>query len=304
MELTLKNHKNKILVVIGMLVAVISVIIVTQSIKSALAVTTGNILPSADGAYLQWRTKPATSTTHYTLIDESSCNGTTDYNFTNTTSNRDSYKTSTSSIPDNVVISSITITPCASRNIAGNGSSALNVFYRYNGVNSADGGNYNLPIGVVPVTLTSTNFTGLSLLKTASTTLEIGAVLTSGNKGVRLSKIVVNITYSTSTPTVTTTGATSTTDVATYLTGSGNPNGIPATGWFRYSTTTPGTCNDSFGIRNPLSGGVDLGSGTSFVPFSATAKALTPSTTYYYCAIASNVWGTVFGLVVPFTTLP
>ena len=35
------------------------------------------------------------------------------------------------------------------------------------------------------------------------------------------------------------------------------------TGWFRYATTNPGTCNDTFGTRAPATGGTSLGAGTS-----------------------------------------
>ena len=38
---------------------------------------------------------------------------------------------------------------------------------------------------------------------------------------------------------------------AATLNGTANPNGAPTTGWFRYATTNPGTCNDTFGTRAP-----------------------------------------------------
>src|SRR5262249_36811117 len=72
--------------------------------------------------------------------------------------------------------------------------------------------------------------------------------------------------------------------------------------WFRYSTTNPVTCNDSFGTRVPASSGTDLGSGSSATSFTLSASGLTANTTYYYCAIASNALGTSFGAVVTFTT--
>ena len=37
-----------------------------------------------------------------------------------------------------------------------------------------------------------------------------------------------------------------------YLIGTANPNGAATLAWFRYSTVSPGTCNDSFGTRAPL----------------------------------------------------
>src|SRR5262249_23473701 len=72
--------------------------------------------------------------------------------------------------------------------------------------------------------------------------------------------------------------------------------------WFRYSTTTPGTCNDTFGTRAPYSSGTGLGSGTADQPYSYGIASLLPGTKYYYCAIASNSYGTGFGAVMSFTT--
>src|SRR5690606_24624833 len=82
------------------------------------------------------------------------------------------------------------------------------------------------------------------------------------------------------------------------------PNGFSSTGWFRYDTTNPGTCNDSFGIRAPASGGTSLGSGASGVSYSRNLTGLTPGTTYYFCAIASSSVGTGFGGILSFTTPP
>ncbi len=103
-------------------------------------------------------------------------------------------------------------------------------------------------------------------------------------------------------PSVTTNGAASTTDSSVLLNGSANPNGLTSTGWFRYSTANPGSCNDSFGTRSPASGGMDLGLGTFYTAYSSYVSGLTPGTTYYYCAIAMNSAGTGFGNIVSFTT--
>ncbi|QQS31614.1 MAG: carboxypeptidase regulatory-like domain-containing protein [Acidobacteriota bacterium] len=103
-------------------------------------------------------------------------------------------------------------------------------------------------------------------------------------------------------PTVTTNAATAVTASVATLNGAANPNGSATTGWFRYSTTDPGTCNDTFGTRAPTSGGSSLGSGTSLANYSQAIAGLAPATTYYYCAIASNAIGTEFGSVLSFTT--
>lgn len=105
-----------------------------------------------------------------------------------------------------------------------------------------------------------------------------------------------------SSPTATTSPATQVTKTSATLNGSGVPNGESTTGWFRYSTAYPGTCNDTFGTRVPASGGVALGAGNSSVAYSYAVSGLPPGTPYYFCAIASNLSGTSFGAVLSFTT--
>jgi hypothetical protein len=156
--------------------------------------TAGPLVPSVDGFYLQWT--PKTGTTHYTMVDETTCNGTTDYNRTTTVGNRDSYVIDVSSIPDGSKITQLDITPCASKHLNGGANSTMNVFYRFNGTNSTDAGNYSLT-GTTPVALAATSFTSLSHFKSATSTLDVGAVLSAGNKGARLGRIAVQITYTT-----------------------------------------------------------------------------------------------------------
>ncbi len=103
-------------------------------------------------------------------------------------------------------------------------------------------------------------------------------------------------------PSATTNVATSVTATGAQLEGAANPLGASATGWFRYATTDPGTCNNVFGTRAPGSGGAALGSGTSSVPYAEPITGLSPNTSYYYCALASNSGGTAVGAVVSFTT--
>ena len=73
-------------------------------------------------------------------------------------------------------------------------TSTLKVFYRYNGTNSGDAGNYALTT-TTPMQLATTTFSGLFLSKTASSTLQIGAVLSSGGAGDRLNRIAAIVTY-------------------------------------------------------------------------------------------------------------
>ncbi len=165
----------------------------------AFASTTASIVPTGAGNYSAWT--PSTGTTHYTLVDESSCNGTTDYVSTTGAGNRDSYSVSLASVPNGASITGISITPCASKD-ATSGTANMSVFYRLNGVDSADGAAYALS-GKTPVGLSATNYTGLSVTKNASTTLEIGAVRVSGTTGARLSRIATVVTYITTPPTPT-----------------------------------------------------------------------------------------------------
>jgi len=103
-------------------------------------------------------------------------------------------------------------------------------------------------------------------------------------------------------PTVTTQAATSVTATQATLNAAGTPFGSTTTGYFRYSTTNPTTCNDTFGTRAPATGGTNLGSGGTATPFTQALTGLTPGATYYFCAIVQNAVGTGFGAVLSFVT--
>ncbi len=90
-------------------------------------------------------------------------------------------------------ITSVAITPCASRNSNGGSNPVMNVYYRWGGENSSDSGAYSLT-GTTPASLSATAFSA-SLIKSSTSTLEIGAVYASGSKGVRLSQISATLTY-------------------------------------------------------------------------------------------------------------
>jgi titin len=179
----------------------------------AIAASSGAIYPSGAGTYNAWT--PSSGVTHYTLVDETSCNGTTDYVRTTTVGNRDSFAVALSAVPDGSTITSITVTPCASRNT--NKTAVMNVFYRLNGTNSADQGAYNLS-GTTPTPLSGTVYSGLSVVKTATTTLEVGAVLTSGTGGARLSNISTTITYTPTLPSAPSSLAVAATSTGLFLT--------------------------------------------------------------------------------------
>ncbi len=159
----------------------------------AVASVTGDTLPSGIGNYNAFSTTG--TSTHYLNVDEASCNGLTDYNFTSTVGSRDSYAVSLAAVPNGAAITSVAISPCASRVSGGGTDPVMNVFYRLNGAQSSDAGSYALT-GTTPVAKFATSYS-VSIAKNATTTFEIGAVLTSGTKGVRLSQIKAVFTYST-----------------------------------------------------------------------------------------------------------
>ena len=188
-----KNIKISILATCLLFAAVVS------------ASQTTNLLPINDGTYKNWT--PSTGAVHYTLVDENACNGTTDYLYTSTISSRDSFGVNISTVPNGAQITQINVTPCASRNAGGGVNPIMNVFYRMDGVDSADAGAYTLT-GTTPTQLLATTFNGLSVIKTPNTSLESGAVLTSGSKGARLSRLATVITYTALTAPASTTATT------------------------------------------------------------------------------------------------
>ena len=107
-------------------------------------------------------------------------------------------------------------------------------------------------------------------------------------------------------PTVTTSPASNVSSYYAQLNGTANPNGFATKAWFRYSSTNPGSCSDTFGYRYPETYNTQksLGSGTSSVSFDTAGVGLSHSrnTTYYYCAIAENSGGKSFGSIVSYTT--
>jgi hypothetical protein len=252
--------------------AAVVILLAFLSYSFAFAEGTGTIAPSSDGFYSQWT--PSTGTSHFALVDEASCNGITDSNSTTVVGNRDSYGVSLALVPNGATITQIDIKPCASRVSGGGSNPVMNVFYRLNSVNSADSGSYSLS-GTTPIELATTTYSGLSFVKSAVSTMEIGAVLTSGTKGTRLSRIVTNITYTALTSptnlagTVQPSSATSTTLRLTWSDTSSNETGFSlesstdAVNWVAVATTSANA--------------------TSYVH-----AGLSPLTTYYHRVRAFN----------------
>ncbi len=88
------------------------------------------------------------------------------------------------------------------------------------------------------------------------------------------------------------------------LNGTFNANGNVASGWIRYSTTSPGTCNNTFGKR--IDGVSTLVTGGVYTPvgFGLPLYNVAWGTTYYFCALASSTSATVYGALRSFTTSP
>jgi hypothetical protein len=263
--------------------------------KQSFASTTSSLLPSSDGAYTQWT--PNSGTVHFNRVDEASCNGNTDFNRETTVGQRDSYGIALSSIPNGATITQIAITPCASKNTSGGSNTTFDVFYRLNGVNSADMPGYTLTT-TTPAVLSATNYTGLSVAKNGTTTLEIGGVYTAGNRGVKLSQISVVITY-TIPPSVTTSAATNAAQTTATLNSTVNPNGLSTTANYRY-----GTSNVACSSLPTVTSNTNMGAGTSGVTNPQGIASLSANTTYYFCATATNNDGTKYGNVLSFTTTP
>ena len=80
--------------------------------------------------------------------------------------------------------------------------------------------------------------------------------------------------------------------------------GATTTGWFRYArpTRAPATTPSARGPRPAAAAALGAGTIGGSYAFSTSSTGLSPGTTYYYCAIASNAYGTAFGAVLSFTT--
>ena len=89
------------------------------------------------------------------------------------------------------------------------------------------------------------------------------------------------------------------------LRGEALSRGVNGLGWFRLSDVEFTQCSDSVGVRVPSTGGLSIApSALTPVPFSMNAPAPQPGRTYWYCALASNAYGTRAGTVMSFTMAP
>jgi CSLREA domain-containing protein len=105
-----------------------------------------------------------------------------------------------------------------------------------------------------------------------------------------------------SAPIVTTNAADGVTLNAATLHATVNPNGDQTTAYFRWQATSdPVTCSDSWGTKT---GDQSAGSDNAGHGIAQALSGLSPLTTYYFCAVASNSAGPTYGSVSHFTTNP
>lgn len=161
----------------------------------AFALETPTLLPIADGFYKQWT--PKTGSLHYSMVDESFCNGLTDFVRNTEAGEKDSFTISLADVPNGATITKVSLTPCASfHNNKPNQTSELDLFYRLNGVDSSAIGDYILT-NSSPMVLPTATFSGLTSVKTATSSMEVGALLSvsTQNKGAKLSQLMTVLSY-------------------------------------------------------------------------------------------------------------
>ena len=136
----------------------------------------------------------------------------------------------------------------------------------------------------VDVTFTPAKAEGYAgnIVVSSDATSGTGSITASGN-GVTVSPA----------PSVTTGSATGIAGSSATLNGLVNPNGGSTTVYFNYGTTP------SYGS---VSASTSAGAGSSLEPFAVNVSGLTPSTLYYFQAVASSNGGTVTGAQGTFTT--
>ena len=156
---------------------------------------TSNLYPISDGTHTDWY--PSASSTHYTMVNNFDCASSTDYVFTTTTDAQDSYNISLSSIPDGSHITDIEVTVCgATLNPDSNGTSTLKIFRYWNGDKVGNENLINLPPDTEPLELGTVSWNDRWLLKTPSSTMEVGfRNLVENGYGKRIDSIKTIIFY-------------------------------------------------------------------------------------------------------------
>jgi hypothetical protein len=115
------------------------------------------------------------------------------------------------------------------------------------------------------------------------------------DNGGQIVTATVNVYEASSPPEITTGSAGSVGSSSATLNGTVKPNASSTSYYFEYGTTT------TYGSVTPMT---DAGSGASDVPVSAVISGLDPESTYHFRIVATNSFGTSFGLDSSFDTLP
>jgi titin len=164
----------------------------------------------------------------------------------------------------------------------------MDVFYRFGSTNSSDAGAYTLS-ATVPTELATTTFSSVNKYKTSTTTVEAGAVLSSGTKGARLSRILAYVTYTPLTaPSNLNSSSTSTT--------------IPAK--INLSWTKPGTIEEKFALERSTDSLNWFQISTTSSSVSTTTDSGLTSGTYYYRIRSYDFGGYSSYSNVSSTTIP
>ena len=98
-------------------------------------------------------------------------------------------------------------------------------------------------------------------------------------------------------PAVSTGGSSAITLTAAAVTGTVNPEGLETHYWYEYGPTA------GYGQTEPVTPGVDIGSGSTAEPVPFTLFPLTPGATYHYRLVAESEAGVSYGQDQTFTTL-
>ena len=111
------------------------------------------------------------------------------------------------------------------------------------------------------------------------------------------SSVVVTAASTAAAPAATTGVASAIAANSATLAGTVNPNGADTEAWFLWGTSSTLSGASQTAMQ-------DLGSTTGVDPATASINGLTPSTTYYFQAVAKNSVGTTEGAIGSFTTTP
>lgn len=147
---------------------------------------------TGDGFYQGF--SPKNGTTHFTEVNEVTCNGRTDVVSASTVGARDSYMVNIAHVPIGALITGIDVGLCASGEKNPKKSVAqLKTFYRLNGTDSAD---HDAPAitGNVPTVLAPTTMVA-NVVRTSETALEVGVLYASGTETAQLSQVTVSVSY-------------------------------------------------------------------------------------------------------------